>query len=294
MVVVGRKLRGRDAELEVLRGLLLRALSEESGVLVLRGEPGIGKTALLDAAVEQAEGFRLLRADGVESESEIAFAGLQELFAHVLGRLDGLPERQRAVLAGALALGPPVAGDPLAVRAATLSMLAAAAEDTPLLAVIDDAHWIDPPSAEALAFACRRLHSEGVVALFAMREAEPSAFDPAGLPVLEIQGLTEQSARALLADNSGAGIAAAVVDRLLEVAAGNPLALEELPGTLTADELAGREILQEPMRVGATVHRAFARRLEPTPRIRERWSCSPLRATRTTRERSPPPYARAA
>ena len=265
MALVGRMLRGRDAELELLRGLLARARDGESGVLVLRGEPGIGKTALLAAAVKLAGELLVLRARGVQSESEIAFAGLQELFAQVLGRLDCLPERQRAVLASALALGPPVPGDPLAVRAATLSMLAAAAEDAPVLAVIDDAHWLDPPSAEALAFACRRLQSEGVLALFAMREAEPSAFDPAGLRVLEVAGLTEESARAVLAESAGPGIAPAVVERLVEVAGGNPLALEELPGTLSADQLAGREMLQEPLPVGGAVNRAFARQLTLLP-----------------------------
>ena len=107
MVVVERMLRGRDAELELLRGVLARAREGESRVLVLRGAPGIGKTALLDAALDLAKGFRVLRARGVESESELAFAGLQELFAPVVGRLERLPERQRAVLAGALALGPP-------------------------------------------------------------------------------------------------------------------------------------------------------------------------------------------
>jgi len=236
-----------------------------SGVLVLRGEPGIGKTALLELAVESAAGFRVLRARGVESESEIAFAGLQELFGPVIDRLRRLPERQRAVLAGALALGPPVLGDPLAVRVAALSMLAAAAEDGPLLAVIDDAHWLDPPSAEALAFGLRRLHSEGVVVLVAMREAEPSAFDPTGLRVLEVRGLAEEPARALVADRAGNEISTAVADRLVEVAEGNPLALRELPGTLTAAQLVGREPLQEPLAVGGALESAFARRLRLLP-----------------------------
>ena len=258
-------LRGRDAELELLRGMLARAREGESRVLVLRGAPGIGKTALLDAALDLAKGFRVLRARGVESESELAFAGLQELFAPVVVRLERLPERQRAVLAGALALGPPVPGDPLAVRAATLSILAAAAEDAPVLAVIDDAHWLDPPSAEALAFACRRLHSEGAVALFAMREAEPSAFDPGGLEILMVSGLADQTARAVLADNADQAIAPAVADRLVEVAGGNPLALHELPPMLSVAQLTGREPLVEPLSVSADLERAFARRLGQLP-----------------------------
>ena len=264
-IVLSGTLRGRDAETVVLDGLLVDARADRSGVLVLRGEPGIGKTALLDLAVGLAQGFRVLRARGVESESEIAFAGLQELFRPVTERLVALPERQRAVLAGALALGPPAAGDPLAVRAATLSMLAAEAKDRPALVVVDDAHWLDAPSAEALAFAARRLDSEGLVMLFAIREAEPSVFEPAGLRVLRVGGLAEEPATRLLVDHAGRDVCPLVMRKLLRVADGNPLALQELPSTLSAAELAGREPLQELLPVGAGIQRAFARRLEALP-----------------------------
>ena len=230
---------------------------------MLRGEPGVGKTALLQFAVGAAERFLVLRARGVEPESEIAFAGLQELFGPVVDRLEALPDRQRAVLAGALGLGPPVPGDPLAVGAATLSLLAAVAEDGPMLAVIDDAHWLDLPSAEALAFAARRLHSEGIVVLFAMRAAEPSAFDPTALPMLAVVGLAESSAREVLADRVGTDAAASVVRTVIGVAGGNPLALEELALMLSAAQLSGREPLAEPLRVGSGLERAFARRLAP-------------------------------
>jgi predicted ATPase len=218
-------LRGRRSELAVLRDLLAGAVEGRSGVLVLRGEAGIGKSALLDVAVSAASRFVVLAARGVQSESEIAFAGLQELFGPVLGLVERLPDRQRAVLAGALALGPPVFGDPLAVRAATLSLLGLAAEAAPVLVVVDDAHWLDPASAEALAFAARRLDSERTVAWFAVRDGDPSAFDQIGLRELTLFGLGESAAREVLADRAGQAIAGEVAERLLTVAGGNPLAV---------------------------------------------------------------------
>lgn len=263
MVVADRLLRGRARETAALSGLLHAARGGESGVLVLRGEPGIGKTALLDAAVREAEDFRVLRTRGVQPESDFGFAGLQELFGPVVGLLDALPERQRTVLAGALALGPPARGDRLAVCAATLSLLAAAADDGPVLAVIDDAHWLDSPSAEALAFTARRLHSEGVVILIAMRTGEPSELDPTGLPLLEVAGLAESSAREVLDDLLGGDAAPAVVRTVTAVAGGNPLALEELARMLSAAQLSGREPLGEPMSVSRDLERAFAGRLAP-------------------------------
>jgi DNA-binding CsgD family transcriptional regulator len=249
----------------VLADLLERARVGRGGVSVLRGEAGIGKSALLDLAVGLAPGFGVLRALGTESESGIAFAGLQELVRPVAGLVAGLPERQRAVLAGALALGPPVPGDPLAVRAATLSLLAAAAERAPLLVVVDDAQWLDSASADALAFAARRLAMDGVVALFALRDAEPSAFDSSGLPELRIDRLGEQSARVLLAERSPCTIAPQVVDQLVRVAHGNPLALLEVPAALSEAQRSGREALEEPLPVGTRVERAFTRRLDRLP-----------------------------
>ena len=230
--------------------------------LVLRGEPGVGKTALLEFAVGAAERFRVLRARGVEPESEIAFAGLQELFGAVVDRWRPAGPPAGGVV-GSVGVRSPGPGDPLAVGAATLSLLAAVAEDGPMLAVIDDAHWLDLPSAEALAFAARRLQSEGIVVLFAMRRAEPSAFEPTGLPMLEVVGLAENSAREVLADHVGTEAAASVARTVIGVAGGNPLALEELAGMLSAAQLSGREPLPEPLRVGSGLERAFARRLAP-------------------------------
>jgi DNA-binding CsgD family transcriptional regulator len=263
MVLADRILRGRDSEIAVLDDLLRAARAGRSGVLVFRGDAGIGKTALLEYAAGEAEDFLVLRARGVQPESHFPFAGLQELFGSVVGLLDTLPERQRTVLAGALALGPPVRGDRLATCAATLSLLAAVAEDGPVLAVIDDAHWLDSASAEALAFTARRLHSEGVVVLMAMRAAEPSAFDPTGLPMVDVVGLAENYAREVLVDLVGGGAAPAVVRAVAATADGNPLALRELARMLSAAQLSGREPLGEPLLVSRDLERAFARRLEP-------------------------------
>jgi DNA-binding CsgD family transcriptional regulator len=264
-VIVAAMLFGRETETSILRELVTGAWAGRSGALVLRGEPGIGKTALLELAVELMSGGRVLRVRGVEAESEIAFAGLQELFGSVMDRLGELPDRQRAVLAGALAVGPPVAGDPLAVRVATLSLLATVAETGPVLVAVDDAHWVDPASGEALAFAARRLGSEGIVALFAMRDAEPSAFDGSGVPQLAIGGLPSKAAHALLAENVPVAIAPAVARRLVQMSGGNPLAMREMAASVSVEQLAGRDPLPELLPVGKRLERAFMRRLEPLP-----------------------------
>jgi DNA-binding CsgD family transcriptional regulator len=266
MVTSDEILIGRDAEEAALAGLLAGVADGRSAALTLHGEPGIGKTALLELAIARAGGFRVLRARGIEPEAEIAFSGLHELIRPVVALLDELPERQRAVLAGALALGSPVIGDPLAVRAATLTMLAAAAEREPLLVVVDDAHWLDPSSSEALAFAARRLDCEGICMLLAIRDGEPSAFDPTGLPELNVGALAADAARTLLAGAGGTEVDPGVVEQLVLVAAGNPLALLELPSALSAGQLAGREPLQEPLPVGIGVQRAFAGRFARLPR----------------------------
>jgi DNA-binding CsgD family transcriptional regulator len=264
-VIVAAMLFGRETEGSILRDLVTGALAGRSGALVLRGEPGIGKTALLELAVDLMDGGQVLRVRGVEAESEIAFAGLQELFRSVMDRLEGLPDRQRAVLAGALAVGPPVASDPLAVRAATLSLLATVAETGPVLVAVDDAHWVDPASGEALTFAARRLESEGIVALFAMRDGEPSVLDGSGLPQLAVRGLPSKAARALLAENAPAAIAPAVAQRLVQASGGNPLAMGAMAAGVSVDQLAGREPLPELLPVGKRLEQAFIRRLEPLP-----------------------------
>src|SRR5262249_9585571 len=156
-----------------------------SAALIIQGEPGVGKTALLEHLVrERADGFTVLRARPLEAEAELAFAGLFDLVRPIQPLLDQLPAPQRAALASALAIGPAAPTDRFAVAAATLSLFAAAANEAPVLAIVDDAHWLDAPSREALLFAARRLVNEGVVMLLSTRPSEWVA----GLETLPLDG----------------------------------------------------------------------------------------------------------
>ena len=179
---------GRTAEEKQLEALIERSRSGESGVLVLRGEAGIGKTALLEHAVRRAHGFQVLRVLGVESEAEIAFAGLQQLLRPVTGAFEEIPRHQARALATALGIDDGPAPERLAVSAATLSLLAAAAEERPVLCLVDDAHWLDHASADALTFVARRLHADGIAMLFAAREPERAVFSAPGIPELRLAG----------------------------------------------------------------------------------------------------------
>jgi DNA-binding NarL/FixJ family response regulator len=250
---------GRSVEEKRLALLLEQGRSGQSGVLVLRGEAGIGKTSLLEYAVGQAEGFRVLRTLGVESEAEIAFAGLQQLLLPVLHALAGLKRHQARALGTALAIEEGPAPERLAVSAATLSLLAGAAEERPLLCVVDDAHWLDHASAETLTFVARRVHSERAVMLFAAREPERAAFSAAGMPELRVEGLAPVAARALLAE-CAPDLAERTAEQLVELTGGNPLALVELPRGLSRPLRVGRSPLREPLPVGAQIERAFLER----------------------------------
>src|SRR5205085_9149644 len=189
---------------------------------VLAGEPGIGKTALLAYAEERARAaeMRILRARGIESEARVPFAGLLELLRPALGALDRIPAPQAAALEGALALRPATAQDRFAIGAATLSLLAALAEEAPVAALVDDAHWLDESSADALLFAMRRLLADPIAVVVAVRDDEPSFLDDAHLPTLLVRGLDREAAAALVGD--------VAVDRLYAATGGNPLALLEL------------------------------------------------------------------
>ncbi|WP_188307286.1 AAA family ATPase, partial [Streptomyces sp. CBMA123] len=243
---------GREHEQAAVDGLLAQARTGRSGALLLRGEAGIGKTALLDDAVARAgRTFRVIRAAGVEYEAELPFAGLSLLLTPALDRLDALPGPQRRALEAAFGLGDalPAAGpdgpgiatagsdgpgvapaDRLLVGLATLGLLAELAADQPLLCVLDDVQWLDRASLDALLLAARRLQAEGVALLLAAR-TEPGA--PAdhrlGLPELRVAALADTDATRLLTERAGPDLPAAVRDRLLTEAAGNPLALTELP-----------------------------------------------------------------
>lgn len=250
---------GRTDEQARLDALIDAARGGRSGALLLHGPPGIGKTELLRHAVARASGFTVLQARGMESESGIPFAGLAELVTPLLEHVDEIPAVQSVALRSALALGPATESDRFTVPAALLSLLGRAADDQPVLAIIDDAQWLDEPSLEAFLFAGRRLAQEGVAMLGAIRDGAPRAEVP-WLDRLRVAPLADEDARALL----DATIAPSVADRLVATAAGNPLALLEIPALLSASQRAGREPLADPLPAG-TVERAFAVALDALP-----------------------------
>ena len=216
----------RLPERAALSGLLDAARAGRSGVLVVRGEPGVGKTALLNWAVESAAGLRVARVAGAESEMELAFAALQQLCAPMLGQLAGLPDPQRAALGVAFGLRTGAAPDRFLVGLAVLSLLSEAAERQPLLCVVDDAQWLDRASAQALAFVARRLLAEPVALVFAAHEPGEEF---RGLPELPVGGLRDGDARELLGSVIGGPLDERVRDRIVAETRGNPLALLELP-----------------------------------------------------------------
>jgi tetratricopeptide (TPR) repeat protein len=231
-----RTLSGRGGECATLDGVLEGVRSGRSAALVVRGEAGAGKTALLRYTVDSAVGLLVIRAVGVESEMELAFAALHQLCAPVLDRLEDLPGPQRDALRIAFALAEGPAPDRFLVGLATLSLLSAMAEERPLLCVVDDAQWLDRASAQTLAFVARRLLAESVLMVFAARE--PGA-DFRGLPELVVAGLREADARELLAQVLRWPLDERVQDRIVAETRGNPLALLELPRDLSMPELAG-------------------------------------------------------
>ncbi|MGZ4218061.1 MAG: AAA family ATPase [Solirubrobacteraceae bacterium] len=245
---------GREQERGEIDRVLATARSGSSATLALVGEAGIGKTALLDYAAEQAEGMQLLRARGVESEAQIPFASLLELLRPAVPMLERIPHPQAVALEGAFALRPGPAQDRFAVGAATLSLLAAYAERGPVAVLLDDVHWLDDSSAQALLFAFRRLVADPIAVLLAARDDQPSVLYDADLPTIRVGGLSSDEAAALLD-----GVAPAVTGRLHVATAGNPLALLEL-----ADDSAELAFAPEgaPVLVSARISRAFLRRAE--------------------------------
>ncbi|MFI6786689.1 ATP-binding protein [Nonomuraea sp. NPDC050383] len=230
---------GRAAEIEQIDRLLAEARDGRSGVLVLRGVAGIGKSALLDHAAREASamGMRTLRGVGIESETELVFAALHLLLRSGLDRLDRLPAPQADALRGAFGLAPSSAADRFLIGLGALTLLSELAGDGPLLCLVDDAQWLDRSSADALVFAARRLEAEGVALILAVRDGS-HGFRPSGLPETRLGGLGPEAAAALLGEAAGT-LAPHVRDRILAESEGNPLALIELPAALTLDQRAG-------------------------------------------------------
>jgi DNA-binding CsgD family transcriptional regulator len=260
----GPGLRGRRKECESLDRLLERARAGRSSVLVLRGEAGVGKTALLEHVVERASGFRVARAAGVESEMELAFAGLQQLCARMLDRLEHLPVPQRDALRLAFGLSEGAARDRFVVSQAVLSLLSDVAEQGPLVCLVDDAQWLDQASVQSLAFVARRLMAEPVALVFAVREPSDKR-ELAGLPELGVEGLGDRDARLLLASAVPGRLDEEVRDRIVAETRGNPLALLELPRALTPAELAGGFGLPYARPLTSRIEQSFIRRLRTLP-----------------------------
>jgi DNA-binding CsgD family transcriptional regulator len=262
---------GRRAEEQVIDGVLAGARDGRSGVLVIRGEAGIGKTALLEyTAHAAAPDMAVLRGGGVESEAELAFAGLHLILKPVLQRIGDLPPMQAAALRGALALpgseGGRAAADRFLVGLGVLTLLSDLAEDRPLLCLIDDAHWLDHASADALFFAARRLDAERIAMVFAARDGRVLATQ--GLAALWLGGLDDEAATELLTAHAGV-LAPGVQDRVMQEAAGNPLALIELPAMLSAQQRAG-ELTPLAFHIGTVspasrVHDAYRDRIGTLP-----------------------------
>ncbi len=260
----GLRLRGRRTECEALGRAITEAKAGNSQVLVVRGEAGVGKTALLEYLLDSASGCRIARVVGDESEMELAFAGLQQFCAPMMDHLGRLPEPQRDALSTAFGLSAGEPPDRFLVGLAVLSLLADVAEERPLVCLVDDAQWIDRVSAQTLAFVARRLLAERIALVFAVRESSESD-EFVGLPELAVRGLNDFDARALLDSVLKSPVDGPVRDRFVAETRGNPLALLELSLELTPAEIAGGFGLPDARPLSSRIEEGFARRLRPLP-----------------------------
>jgi DNA-binding CsgD family transcriptional regulator len=257
-------LHGREPELARIAALVAGARAGTGGALVVLGDPGTGKSALVHQAAADAD-VRILRTQGVESEAPLAFAALHRLLQPMLPLAARLPAPQAHALR--VAFGQETGSvDRFLVFLGALSLLAEEAAEHPVLAVVDDAHWLDDASSAALLFVARRLEVEPVALLFAARESDVRRFEPGDLPALRLGGLDLSAGSALVRERTGADVSAEVVAQLLAATGGNPLALAEVPQALSVEELGGRAPLPGRLPITATVERVFldrARRLSP-------------------------------
>jgi DNA-binding CsgD family transcriptional regulator len=264
-VYVQQVLVGRDPERAHLAALVDQARHGTSGSIVVRGEPGVGKSALLDAMVADADSAVVLRTQGLEAEAPLAFAALHRLLLPLTRLRQHLPPPQARAIGVAFGEedGPSV--EPFLVGVATLSLLTAAGEESLVLCVVDDAHWMDPASAGALLFCARRMGADRVAMAFAARHGPGEMFEAPGVPELVLDGLGGEASRALLARRLGSEPAEGVIDRLVAETSGNPLALLELPGELTSAQLAGAAALPTTLHLTARVEQAFLDRIRRLP-----------------------------
>src|SRR5580658_6632733 len=255
----GKQLFGRERECEMLDRLLDGG---RGGALVMHGEPGVGKSALLEYALDTSQDFRIVKTSGVEAEMELPFAAVQQLCSPLLTLSDRLPDPQHEALGVAFGLTAGSVPNPFLVGLAILGLLSEAAEERPLLALVDDAQWLDTSSAQVLAFVARRLLAERIALLFAMRQVD----DPLrGLPELRVTPLRHRDARALLESALPARLDEPVLERIVIETRGNPLALLELPKGLSPTQLAGGFGLPSAMSVSESIEESFTRRLPSLP-----------------------------
>lgn len=255
---------GRTRECAAIDRVIDDAREGRGGGLVVHGDAGVGKTALLQHALAQAPDVQVLRAVGVETESQLAFAALHQLLRPVLHHIARLPAPQAAALGAALGLTAGV-HDRFLVSVATMTLLADVAEEQPVLCVVDDTQWLDQESLDALLFAGRRLEAERVALIYATRDVPERRFEPTDLPSLHIAGLPVDAARALLDAHHPDRLAAPVADRLVALTRGNPLGLLELPTRLSADQRAGSDPLPDPLPVTARIEQAFVAQVRRMP-----------------------------
>jgi DNA-binding CsgD family transcriptional regulator len=258
----GRRLLGRGREREVLDRLLDGVRAGRGGVLVVHGEAGVGKTALLEYAIDAASGFRIARASGIEAEMELPFAAVQQLCSPFLELMECLPQPQHEALGVAFGLITGPAPNPFMVGLAVLGLLAEVAEEQPLVCLVDDAQWLDSASGRTLAFVARRLLAEKIVLVFATRELGEAL---AGLPQRQVEPLGRRDARALLESVLPAPLDEGVLERIVAETRGNPLALLELPRGLSPTQLAGGFGLPATVPLSASIEEGYTRRLAKLP-----------------------------
>ena len=263
-MLISERILGRDRELGII-GDLVASANEGGGALLIHGDAGIGKSALLEQAIDlaRAGGMRVLRTTGVRTETNLPFAGLHQLLQPILVRLDTLPKPQYAAIAGAFGLVEGAPEDPFLIALATLTLLADAATRGPILIVVDDAQWLDRPSADALAFVARRLGEDPLVMVVGLRDGETSPIEAAGIAELALEPLSDPDARDMVS-SLAPDLEAPVRDRIVQEAAGNPLALAELSRTIR-DDPASADRIPEVLPLNARLERTFAAQADDLP-----------------------------
>ena len=256
---------GRRAELNVLAEMVDRVRAGGSATILIQGEPGVGKTALLEQLETLAEGFAFIRTEGIQSELQLDYAALHRIVLPFTDRIDQLPARQRGALEAALGLSEHGGSDRFLVGLAVLTLLGDPERIAPLLIVVDDAHWLDRDSMAVLAFVARRLHADRIALVFAMRDSVAATLPTQGLPELHVNGLDETNARKLLASFVSTPIDDRVVTKAVLETRGNPLALAGLARELTALQLAGLSALPDPLPAGEAIEARFARQIQLLP-----------------------------